>query len=89
MTNVFGHASKRESKKTGSLLGIDFMARKNQGVRPKRRKQRAASAKKIDWNTQPARKITGALNAFYATEDSALDPAMARAVWWSVGKEEW
>jgi metal-responsive CopG/Arc/MetJ family transcriptional regulator len=39
--------------------------------------------------TQSSKRITEALNAVYATEDSSLDPVMARIQSLSIGREEW
>ncbi len=38
---------------------------------------------------QSSKHITEALNAVYATEDSSLDPVMARIQSLSIGREEW
>jgi metal-responsive CopG/Arc/MetJ family transcriptional regulator len=38
---------------------------------------------------QSGKRITEALNAVYATEDSSLDPTMARIQSSSIGREEW
>lgn len=38
---------------------------------------------------QSGKRITEALNAVYATEESALDPEMARIQSLSIGREEW
>ena len=38
---------------------------------------------------QSGKRITEALNAVYATEDSSLDPVMARIQSLSIGREEW
>jgi len=38
---------------------------------------------------QSGKRITEALNAVYATENSSLDPLMARIQSLSVGREEW
>ena len=38
---------------------------------------------------QSSKQITEALNAVYATEDSSLNPVMARIQSLSIGREEW
>jgi len=38
---------------------------------------------------QSDKRITEALNAVYATEDSSLDPEIARMQSLSIGREEW
>jgi metal-responsive CopG/Arc/MetJ family transcriptional regulator len=38
---------------------------------------------------QSGKRITEALNAVYATEESSLDPEMARIQSLSIGREEW
>ncbi|MGA3326311.1 MAG: hypothetical protein ABSF45_17710 [Terriglobia bacterium] len=38
---------------------------------------------------QSGKRITEALNAVYATENSSLDPMMARIQSLSIGREEW
>jgi metal-responsive CopG/Arc/MetJ family transcriptional regulator len=38
---------------------------------------------------QSGKHITEALNAVYATEDSSLDPVMARIQSLSIGREDW
>jgi len=58
-------------------------------ARSKRRKQRATMAKAIDCKPQPAHKITKALNAVYATEDSSLDPVIAQLQATALGRGEW
>jgi metal-responsive CopG/Arc/MetJ family transcriptional regulator len=40
-------------------------------------------------NAQSDKRITEALNAVYATEDSSLDPEIARMQSLSIGREEW
>jgi len=39
--------------------------------------------------SQSDKRVTEALNAVYATEDSSLDPVMARIQSLSIGREEW
>jgi len=39
--------------------------------------------------SQSDKRITEALNAVYATEDSSLDPDIARMQSFSIGREEW
>jgi metal-responsive CopG/Arc/MetJ family transcriptional regulator len=44
---------------------------------------------KVQSGKQSGKQITEALNAVYATEDSSLDPVMARIQSLSLGREEW
>ena len=64
-------------------------SRKERTSRSKHRKQTATIAKGIDWKPQPPRKITEALDAVYASEDSKLDPMIERMVWLALAGVEW
>jgi hypothetical protein len=56
---------------------------------PVRRKPTATKAVGTWWASLPPAKIKEALDALYATEDSSVDPVMARMQSMTIGSEDW